>query len=50
MKYITIRIEKTADLERVPFDEGDLEAILQMLNARNAKAIALNGDTVIAET
>jgi len=49
MQYITIRIEKTAHLEQVPVDESDLTAILQMLRTGKAKAIALDGDKVIAE-
>lgn len=50
MQFITIRIEKTAHLEQVPVDEFDLTAILQLLRADDAKAIALDGDQVIAET
>lgn len=50
MQHITIRIEKTAHLERVPVNAEDLTAILQLLQADDAKAIALDGDTVIAET
>lgn len=47
--YITIRIEKTSHLERWPITTDDLAEILQLLKANEAKAIALDGEKVIAE-